>query len=73
MYYLDNNDYQLFKSYTHLNLFECYLNQAEIAERQIRLALEPEVAALYCSELQEHMLTPAFQPGTNYMVLDMGG
>lgn len=49
------------------------MKQAEIAEYQILLALEPEAAALYCRELQDHMLTLAFEPGTKYMVLDMGG
>lgn len=56
-----------------LYLFKCYLKQAEIAEYQILLALEPEAAALYCRELQKHMVTSAFEPGTKYMVLDMGG
>lgn len=48
-------------------------NQAGIAECQILLALEPEAAALYCKNLPDRMLTEAFNPGTKYMVLDMGG
>lgn len=47
--------------------------KAGIAECQILLALEPEAAALYCKNLPDRMLTEAFNPGTKYMVLDMGG
>lgn len=47
--------------------------KAGIAEYQILLALEPEAAALYCKNLPDRMLTAAFETGTKYMVLDMGG
>ncbi|XP_065930489.1 heat shock 70 kDa protein 12A [Magallana gigas] len=47
--------------------------KADIAEYQIVLALEPEAAALYCKNLPDRMLTESFEPGTKYMVLDMGG
>uniref|UniRef100_K1Q9C0 Heat shock 70 kDa protein 12B n=1 Tax=Magallana gigas TaxID=29159 RepID=K1Q9C0_MAGGI len=50
-----------------------YHEKADIAEYQIVLALEPEAAALYCKNLPDRMLTESFEPGTKYMVLDMGG
>ena len=49
--------------------------KAGIPELQTLLALEPETAALFCRILPERMLTPVgnFEPGSKYMVLDLGG
>lgn len=54
--------------------------QAGISDNQLSIALEPEAAALYCKILPIEKLAAGyqnnlsvFQPGTKYIVLDLGG
>ncbi|XP_062612228.1 heat shock 70 kDa protein 12B-like [Saccostrea cucullata] len=54
--------------------------EAGIKSQNLSLALEPEAAALYCRMLPLERLSTAsctnlsmFQPGTRFMVLDLGG
>ncbi|KAJ8297926.1 hypothetical protein KUTeg_024457 [Tegillarca granosa] len=54
--------------------------EAGISDNQLSIALEPEAAALYCKILPIEKLSAGyennlsvFQPGTKYIVLDLGG
>lgn len=62
-------------------LFFALFLQAGIKTENLILALEPEAASLYCKYLQTEKtqvdgnkteIVP-FQPGTRYLVLDLGG
>ncbi|KAK3097741.1 hypothetical protein FSP39_012697 [Pinctada imbricata] len=53
---------------------------AGISEKQLALALEPEAAAIYCKHLEFYRKTQGkeavmaqFDPGTKFMVADLGG
>lgn len=52
--------------------------QAGIAKNQLKLALEPEAAAILCKQValskdKEESEVKAFQPGSKFMVVDCGG
>jgi hypothetical protein len=52
--------------------------QAVIPRSQLKIALEPEAASLYCRYLpvqkgHEENFLASFEPGTKYIVLDAGG
>lgn len=59
----------------------CVIIQAGILTRQLLLALEPEAASIYCNHVPVEVMSYnkgrtgayAFEPGTQYMVLDLGG
>ncbi|XP_033725297.1 heat shock 70 kDa protein 12A-like [Pecten maximus] len=54
---------------------------AGIPSEDLRIALEPEAAAVYCRSLpldtltdsQDQEVTGAFRPGGSYMIIDLGG
>lgn len=52
--------------------------KAGIANNQLKLALEPEAAAILCKQValskdKEESEVKAFQPGRKFMVVDCGG
>ena len=52
-------------------LFLCY--QAGIDTKRLYLALEPEVASIWCQTLKTETKGALSGPGTKYMVVDLGG
>ncbi|XP_052792927.1 heat shock 70 kDa protein 12A-like isoform X2 [Mya arenaria] len=47
--------------------------EAGIDGKQIGLALEPEVAAIWCRHIQIDVKNELLKPGTRFMVVDVGG
>ena len=54
--------------------------QAGIEDKQLTLALEPEAAAIYCKQIaiqrfekDDKTILSAFEPGTKFLLLDLGG
>ena len=49
------------------------LFQAGFKENQVKLALEPEAAAMWCKNIQTHIHGNVNRIGTQFMVVDLGG
>lgn len=47
--------------------------QAGIPPERLRIALESEVASLYCQNIKGVGKLPIHQPGASYVVADIGG
>ncbi|KAK3588040.1 hypothetical protein CHS0354_012086 [Potamilus streckersoni] len=48
-------------------------NQAGIPDNQLDLALEPEAAAIYCKAISTKKDGSSFDPGTQFILVDLGG
>ncbi|XP_053400595.1 heat shock 70 kDa protein 12A-like [Mercenaria mercenaria] len=48
-------------------------NKADIPNKQITFALEPEAASIWCQVVTKEKLTGLSEPSAKYMVVDLGG
>ncbi|KAK3588036.1 hypothetical protein CHS0354_012082 [Potamilus streckersoni] len=48
-------------------------NEAGIPDNQLDLALEPEAAAIYCKAISVKLDGSSFEPGTQFILVDLGG